>query len=78
MAGAHIRDEHMHQSRDEAAPHGSFFAVEGRLLAERRLDEMSVVNRVEVQLLMEKGETKDDVMLPTSVKIGEPMEENMC
>ena len=30
----------------------------------------------EVQSLMENGETKDDLMMPTSVKIGEPAEED--
>ena len=30
----------------------------------------------EVQSLMERGETKDDLKMPTSVKIGEPTEEN--
>ena len=33
-----------------------------RRFFERRLDEMPFVNKVEVQLLVENGETKDDLV----------------
>ena len=68
--------------------HGSFFAIDERLLFDRRLDEMPFVNQVErqfpnshangseAQLITEIGETKDDLMLPTFVKIGEPAEKD--
>ena len=68
MAEAHIRDEHMPQSRDETARHGSVIEVEERLLPERRLGEMPV------QLLLENERREDDLMLLTSVKISETIE----
>ena len=68
MAEAHIRDEHMPQSRDETARHGSVIEVEERLLPERRLGEMPV------QLLLENERREDDLMLRTSVKISETIE----
>ena len=62
---SNIRDDHMHQPRDETTLHGSFFAIEERLLSERRLDE------VLVKLLIESGETKRDWRCKTHISVRE-------